>query len=317
MKQTKKEGWTGKRILQTTWKVISIGISAIMFLFFAMIFISFIGILIPPESIETGNVAVIPLTGLISTEDNGQAFAGDTVKSEDVVKLIKEADEKKEIKAILLEINSPGGEPVATDEIATAVKEVNKTTIAVIRESGASGAYWIATAADKIYANKMSVTGSIGVQASHLEFGGLLTDYNVTYRRLVAGKYKDVGSRWREMTPEEQEMYQRVLDKLHNEFIKTVAKNRGLPIDYVEALATGFIYLGSEAKDLKLIDELGGKEDALKYLEKTMNITAKPVTYKTEKTFFEKLAGLTSENFYYIGQGIGSVFAQETKFSLT
>ena len=311
-----KKEWTGTKIIQTAWKIISIAISAIMFLFFAFIFISIIGFFIPPESIS-GNVAVIPINGLISTQDGGRAFTEDTVNSEDVVKLIKDADKKSEIKAMLLEINSPGGEPVATDEIATAVKEANKTVIAVIRETGASGAFWIATAADRIFANRMSVTGSIGVQGSHLEFGGLLADYNVTYRRLVAGKYKDIGTRWRGMTPEEQAMYQKLLDKLHTEFIKTVAKNRGLPEDYVRQLATGFVYLGSEAKDLKLIDELGGKDEALKYLEKTLNITAKPITYKTEKTFFEKLAGLTSENFFYIGKGIGSVFTTETKVSLT
>lgn len=311
-----KKEWTGTNFLAITWRIVSTGISILLWIFFLLILISFVGFFITPESIETGNVAVIPITGLITTDGEDQTFTS-SVSSKDIVDSIKKADEKKEIKAILFEINSPGGHPVATDEIASAIKNVNKTTIAVIRETGASGAYWIATAADRIFANRMSVTGSIGVKASRLEFAGLLTDYNVTYRRLIAGKYKDAGTPFKEMTPEEQALYQNVLDKLHNEFIKAVAENRGLSEEYVRPLATGFIYLGSEAKELKLIDEFGGKEDALKYLENTLSITAKTVTYKSEKTIFEKLSKLTAENFFYVGQGIGSVFTTETEISFT
>src|SRR5574341_1129775 len=218
----KKEEWTGGRILRTSWRIISIAISIFLFIFFGMIFISVFGAFLP-ETLELGNVAVIPIEGLIST-DGDNWMPG--VQSQSVVEQIEKADKNSEIKAILLEINSPGGTPVATDEIAGAIKSANKTTVAVIRETGASGAYWIATAADKIFANRMSVTGSIGVQASKLEFFGLIADYNITYNRLTAGRLKDAGSRFREMTPEERSLFQQMLDKLHNEFIKVVAENR-------------------------------------------------------------------------------------------
>lgn len=311
-KETKPE-LTGGQILRKTWKIISIGISTLLFLLFAMVFFSVIGSFIPSE-LATGNIAVIPIEGIIQT--NEDSFTPGT-KSETIVELIEKAAENDDIKAILLEIDSPGGTPVATDEIATALKETNKTTVAVIRESGASGAYWIATAADRIFANRMSVTGSIGVQASRLEFAGLIADYNITYRRLTAGRLKDTGSRFRDMTPEEQQLFQGILDSLHNEFIKAVAENRHLSEEYVRGLATGFVYLGSEAKELKLIDELGGKSDAIKYIEQTLNITAEPVDYEEHKSFFQELSGLTSNNFYQIGRGLGSVFTAETKISLT
>ncbi len=307
-----KEEITGGKILRTTWKVISTGISILMVLIFAMFFFSILGSLVP--ELETGNVAVIPIEGLITTGD--ETFQT-TVDSAGIVKLIEKAEKNDDIKAIVLELNSPGGTPVATDEIATAVKEANKTTIAVIRETGASGAYWIATAADKIYANKMSVTGSIGVQASRLEFTGLLADYNVTYRKLTAGRLKDAGTMLREMTSEEQQLFQTMLNKLHDEFIRTVAENRNLPENTVRELATGFVYLGSEAKELGLIDELGNKKDALKYLEQELNITAEPVEYKEQGTFFDKLAGVASENFYNIGQGIGSALTTDVQVSFT
>jgi len=312
MKQKKQE-WDGTRILRTTWKVISICISTLLLLFFGMIFVNVFSSLMP-ESLEIGNVAVIPIEGMISTESDSWMPG---IKSSDIVEQIEKADKNNEIKAILLEINSPGGTPVATDEIAQAIKDANKTTVAVIRETGASGAYWISTAADKIFANRMSITGSIGVTASRLEYWGILKDYNVTYRKLTAGKLKDAGTVFREMTVEEQQLFQELLDDLDEEFITAVAENRHLPKEEVRELATGFVYLGSRAKELGLIDELGGKKEALKYIEKELNITAEPVEYKMKKGFFESLTGLTAQNFYQMGKGIGSSFSTDTKISFT
>src|SRR3989338_178321 len=143
---------------------------------------------------------------------------------------------KKTMSAISSEINSPGGAPVASYELASAIKKINKTTIAVIREVGASGAFWAATAANKIYANQMSLTGSIGVLASHLEFAGIMQKYNVTYRGLVAGKYKDAGTPYKQMTTDEQAIYQKILDKLHEQFINAVAQNRKMSFEQVRAV---------------------------------------------------------------------------------
>lgn len=309
--ETKITGW---QILGTTWRVISVLLSVFMFLIFIMILASFASLFVPSE-LEKGNVAVIPIDGIITTD--GPTTWATGVKSSNIVELIEKAEEKKDIKAILLEINSPGGSPVATDEIAQAVKKAEKPTIAVIRESGASGAYWVATAADKIYANRMSITGSIGVKASHLEFAGLIADYNITYRKLVAGKYKEAGSPFTEMTPEEEKKFQKILDTLHTDFINAVAENRNMSKEKVRELADGFVYLGSEAKELGLVDELGTKKDALKYIEKQLNITAEPVTYKKKGTFFEELSSVSANNYYNIGRGMGSVFTQETSASFS
>ena len=312
MQKKEATGITGSEILKATWKIISIGISIILLLIFSVIVFSVFSSFIP--TMGRGNVAVISIDGMIRTDDS--TFTPG-VKSSEIVKLIEQADESKEIKAILLEINSPGGTPVATDEITTALKNANKTKIAVIRETGASGAYWIATGADRIFANRMSVTGSIGVQSSRLEIPGLLADYNVTYRKLTAGRLKDAGSIYREMTPEERILYQAILDKLHTEFINEVARNRHLSEEYVRTIGTGFVYLGSEAKEMGLVDELGGKKDALKYIEKTLNITAKPVDYKQPTSFLSSFSLMTSEAFYNIGQGLGSTFKTETEISFT
>jgi len=288
--QTERSGWD---ILKRTWRIITIGISALMLLIFAMIFISIFSSFMPQTF--DGNVAIIPINGVIST---GDEMFTKTVKSYSVNKLIEQANNNEKIKAIIFEIDSPGGTPVATDEIATTIKNTNKTTIAVIRETGASGAYWIATATDKIYANRMSITGSIGVKSGGLDFSGLMTDYNVTYRRLVAGELKDAGTPFRPMTEQEKTLFQKLLDKLHVEFIKAVAENRKLPEEKVKELATGFVYLGTEAKELGLIDEFGGRKEALKYLEQKLEIKARPVEYKETTTFFDKLSEVTSNNPY-------------------
>jgi len=307
----KKEKASGWDILRAAWRGVSIGLSILMFLFFAMIIFSIFGSIDP---IESGNVAVIEIEGpIMSTQ---QTFMPG-VTSKQIIKHLERALEDEDIKAIILDINSPGGTPVATDEIARVVKEANKTTIAVIGETGASGAYWIATATDRVFANRMSVTGSIGVKASKVEIAGLMKDYNITYRRLVAGRLKDAGTMLKEMTPEEEQLFQKLLDKMHDEFISTVAENRNLQEDYVRSLATGFVYLGSEAKDLGLIDELGNKKDALEYLEETLDIEAEPVTYKERAGLFSSFSAVSAESFYAMGKGIGSLFSTDTQITLT
>lgn len=315
----KKEKSTFNRIskiITFAFNIAILGMKFLVFLFFLLILSSIVASIIPAE-LETGNVAVIPIKGLISTNAEQQLLGG--ISSQTIVELIEKAEDISTIKGIILEIDSPGGTPVASDEIASAVKKAEKPVVAVIRETGASGAYWIASAADKIYANRMSMTGSIGVRASRLEFAGFIQDHNITYRRLVAGKYKDAGNMWKEMTEEEQALYQKMLDDLHEEFIQTVSKNRKMPEEQVRELATGFVFLGREAKELGLIDELGAKDDAVKYLEDKLNITAETVIYKKKGTLFEEMAGISSEGFYNIGQGIGSVFKAEeqVKFSLS
>ncbi len=304
------------RIVGFIFNVTLVAVKILVFLFFTLLILSFFGLMMP-EDLEQGNVAVIPITGMITT-DSVAGFTP-TTDSQSIVELIEKADERADIKAIMLEIDSPGGTPVASDEIAAAVKNAEKPTVALIRETGASGAYWIASAADKIFANRMSITGSIGVRASRLEFAGFIEEHNITYRRLVAGKYKDAGEMFKEMTSEEQMLYQKLLDSLHEEFISTVAENRNITIEDVRELATGFVFLGSEAKQIGLVDELGGKEQALNYLEKQLNITAKPVTFKKRGSILEQFAGMTNKGFFNIGKGIGSVFSAEeqTKISFT
>ena len=275
------------------WLTIAIIIGALMLL--AYIFASF-----AEDSAKDGNIALIKINGMIMSDEG--MFSSYETNSPDAIRLIKKASNNDRIKAIIFEINSPGGSAVASKEIADEIKKINKTTIAVIREVGTSGAYWIASATDLIIASPISITGSIGVIGSYLEFEGLFDKYGINYRRLVAGEHKDIGSPLRNMTKEEEAIIQNQLDKVHDYFIKEISQNRKLKEDDVRKIANGLFYLGEEAQSLGLVDMLGNKDSAVELLEETFNIKeAKVVEYKDEKSFLSSLFGAFSRQSYNAG----------------
>ncbi len=263
------------------------------------------------QEIKSGNVAVISVKGVIAS---GQSFVEGSVDSEEIKDFLKQASEDSSIKAIILDINSPGGTPVASEEIATAVKKTNKTTIALIRDVGASGAYWVASATNQIWASKLSVTGSIGVIGSYLEFAKLAQDWNVTYRRLVGGAYKDVGDPLSELTPEKERLLQEEIDLLHTYFIEAIAQNRNLSLERVQELADGRTYLGAQAQELGLIDQLGNMDDAIATLEKQLGTSVEPVFYEHKFTLFDILGRLSTQAMHAMGKGIGAGLVSRHQF---
>lgn len=259
---------------------------------------------------RTGNVARIYIRGVITADH----YTGDT-SSEDVIGLIDDARSNPDVEAIIFDINSPGGSPVGSYEIAEAIKacrEDNITTVALIREAGASGAYWIASSTDYIIANPLSMTGSIGVYGSYIEFSGLMQRYNVSYERLVAGKYKDYGSPYRKLTEDERKKLQGEIDEIYDYFIGEVADNRNLSYDYVKSLATGEVFTGMEALRLGLVDETGSFLEAEDFLKWALNTTEiEYVDYETERSFMDVLAQLSGDFAFDIGSGIGSSLKKE------
>lgn len=295
----------------------------IMFLILAVLFVfsSIIALFIGAEdTIVAHNTAIIPIKGPITIESDSGWFTDQSASSTDVIKMIEKAEDNPDLKAIIFEINSPGGSPVATDEISSKIKDLkqkNITTVAWVREVGASGAYWIASSTDYVIANRMSIVGSIGVFGSYIEWYGLMNKYNVTYKRLVSGEYKDTGVPYRPLTEREDIYLQSKLDKLHDHFIKAVSENRNMSYAQVKQFATGEIFLGSEAIDNGLIDELGSKEQALNYVESI--IKEKPTTkeFAKEKSFLDTLMNTINKNSFYIGEGIGNGLVKDTGFRIT
>tara|TARA_Y100000310_G_scaffold344346_2_gene456609 strand:+ start:11920 stop:12819 length:900 start_codon:yes stop_codon:yes gene_type:complete len=252
-------------------------------------------------------IAIVPIKGTILGSDSTSFLTTNAVLSQDIVTLLKEAEKNNNVKGIVLAINSPGGTVLASKEIVEAIKGTEKPTVAWIREIGTSGAYWAASASDAIVADELSLTGSIGVISTLLEFSDLFEEYGVTYEGLKTGKYKDIGSPYKKMTEEERVLLLKKLDLIHDYFVEDVSKNRNLPLREVEDFSNGIYYLGIEAKELGLVDYLGGKELAINITKELANITeADTIIYEKKKGWIAMLSEITSEGFFYMGKGMGS-----------
>jgi protease-4 len=243
-----------------------------------------------PDEIETAdednlknrpcNVFGVELHGDLVTytapsELNGDAPDQDQTASEDIVYAIEEAEKDTRVKAIILEIDSYGGYPVAGEEVALALKRADKPTIAVIREAGASAAYLAASAADKIFASKNSDVGGIAVTMSYLDYVDQNKNEGLTYIPLASGKFKDTGDPDKILTQEEKELLMRDINILHENFVKMVAENRNLAIEKVKKLADGSTMLGEMALQNGLIDQIGGMPEAKEYLKEKIGEEAK------------------------------------------
>lgn len=260
-----------------------------------------------------GTIAVIPIQGEIAY-GSSDILSGGVVNPETIKSQIKEAEEDSSVSAILLEINSPGGTPVASEEIMNAVKNCKKPVVAWISDTGASGAYLAASSADKIVASRSSWVGSIGVILSLTDLSDLYKKIGVDKYVIKGGKYKDMGSDYRNLTSEERTMLQEMVDEAHDDFISMVAENRNLSKEYVKNIAEGQVFTGAQAKNLKLIDEIGGKDQALDTAAEMAGIgeSYKVVTVTSTKSFDDILSDLSSKIGYSIGRGIGSLMEEDT-----
>lgn len=208
------------------------------------------------------------LTYLAPQDSNGSVDSQDQTASENVVYAIDSAEAESAIKAVILEIDSYGGYPVAGEEVAAALRRAKKPTVAVIRNAAASAAYLAATGAKTIFASKYSDVGSIGVSMSYTDNVLKNLKEGVTYHSLSTGKFKDTTDPNKPLTAEERALLMRDLEIMHRGFIQDVATNRGLDIAVVTKLADGSTMLGEAALKNGLIDRIGGYEDAKTFLEK-------------------------------------------------
>jgi len=218
------------------------------------------------------NVAGIALRGLLLTyippeSLTGQTLNADMTSSESVVDSINQAESDPNIKAILVDVDSNGGVPVAGEEIANALKKSSKPSLAVIRQSGLSAAYWAISSADRIFASRNSDVGSIGVTASYLDNVGQDVKNGNQYIQLSTGKYKDIGNPDKPLTKDEKTLIMRDLESVNKNFISAVAENRNLSVANVTALADGSSVLGDSAQNLGLVDQIGDIGDALDYIK--------------------------------------------------
>jgi len=192
------------------------------------------------------------------------------------------------IKAVVLRINSPGGSIGAVQEIYEEVnrlREKGKKVVVSMGDVGASGAYYIACAADKIVANPGTITGSIGVLMSLGNMEELFRKIGIRVEVIKKGRHKDIGSPTREMTSEEKKLLQGLIDDAYDQFLQAVVKGRNFKKSEAEKIAQGQVFTGRQARDLGLIDEIGNFQDAVRLAGKLAGIPGEPKVIELPKPF--------------------------------
>ena len=276
--------------------LIALGVgAAVLVLFVATIWLL---IAVSDDGLPGGaKVAVVEVEGVIGAD------SGRGLDTDGIIRVLGEYRDDPAVRAVVLRINSPGGVVAPTQEIFNAVRrlrDAKKPVVASLGSVAASGGYYVAVAADRIYASPGTLTGSIGVVMQLANLEGLLKKVGVEYVVVKAGTYKDVGNIARAMTPEERRILQALLDDVYDQFVTAVAEGRGLDPQVVRGFAEGRIYSGRQAQGLKMVDELGGLEEAIEAAAKMAGLPAKPRVIYPRRRF--SLRGLLSNEM-----GLGPV----------
>jgi len=272
------------------WIVIGGGI---FFLFVLAVFaIVFVAVHAQRTSLGSAfgdKIAVVDLEGVILSPST-------------VVKELKEFADDDSIKAIILHVNSPGGGVAASEEIYREVKRIRdgnkKRIVASIETVGASGAYYVSSATNKIYADEGSIVGSIGVISEWVNYEELLKWAKLKQITFKAGELKDTGNPARPMTPEEKQYLQSLIDNMHTQFIQAVADCRHMKVEDVRAIANGKVWTGQEALAMKMIDQVSDFKGTVKDTAKSVGIRGEPTLVRPEKdrrTLLDVLFGDVSE----------------------
>lgn len=213
-------------------------------------------------------IALIHVEGVM-TAGRGSAgvFAEGVAGAERIVSMLEKARKDDSVKGIVIRVNSPGGSPSAAQEIFKEIGKVRsdgKNVTVSMGDVAASAAYYISCASDRIYADPATITGSIGVIMETTNLQGLWNKIGIDMDALTTGKYKDIGSPNRPMRPDEKKLLQGMLFDIYDQFLTDVSKGRKLDKAYVKSLADGRVFTGRQALKLKLVDKIGGLQDALR-----------------------------------------------------
>ena len=248
-----------------------------------------------------GRIAVLELFGVI----------GNTIRPSRYVPLLEAVRRSRRVKALVLDVDSPGGAAAASAELHAGIMRVaaEKPVIAYIRGTGASGAYYLSCAAHRIVAMPDALVGSIGVIALRPIVTELLQRIGVSTAVYKSGRLKDMFQPWRAPTPEEEEKVQAVLDDVYGGFIGAVAQGRGLEEGRVRELATGEVFTGRQAQGLGLVDRLGDMEAALEAASEMGRVPRRVQTLRLHRPFLRRL-------FYGMAEELAQTLAEEVELRL-
>ncbi len=250
--------------------------------------------------LEEPHVAEIRVRGPITLRGSAGLLTGETASAERIVDQLERVRKNPNVKVVLLRVDSPGGGINASREIWAAVKRVQesgKPVVAFFEDTAASGGYYISAPADRIVAMPDSITGSIGVIAVIPDLSGLYEKLGIRMQVVKSGEFKDMLSSDRPLTAEERALLEQLIREAYDEFVRVVAEGRRMPEERVRQLADGRIYTGRQAKELGLVDELGGYREALALAGQLGGLGPEPRVrvYAPEPSLWEALAGASLE----------------------
>ena len=254
------------------------------------------------------NVAKVTVSGPIQrTRSRTSPLSGGNVCiADEIVEQIAAADDDEAVEALLVELNTPGGEVLPSDDIRRAAVDFDGPTIAYATDTCASGGYWIASGCDEVWARDASLVGSIGVVGSRPNAAGLADKLGLSYEQFTAGEYKDAGVPLREIEDDEREYLQSIIDGYYDQFVETVSEGREMdPAAIRETEAR--IYLGSDALELGLVDALGTQTDVEQKLSELIDADVETHEFTPDRSLAERLSLGAERVAFAAGNGVASV----------
>jgi len=247
---------------------------------------------------DGGNaVGVINISGTIVSGSSSGGLLNTVAGSDTIMAQLRQAAEDPSIKAVVLRLNTPGGTTAASQEIALEVDRLRASGTKVVASMGdvaASGGYWIASRCDRIVANPGSITGSIGVIMETTDMQGLYEKIGLDPTVFKSGPHKDMGSPARDVTSNEQAIFQSMVDDIYQQFVNTVSQGRGMDLEQVSKIADGRVFTGSQALENGLVDEMGNFYDALRVASQMAGLgdEANVVDLSPRRPFWETFSGV-------------------------
>jgi protease-4 len=254
--------------------------------------------------LPTYNVAEVAVEGPIARDTGGTIGTSPVgTGADDVVEQIERADADRAVDGLLVKLNTPGGEIVPSQDIRLAAERFEGPTLAYATDVCASGGYEIASGCDELWAREGSIVGSIGVIGSRVNVADLADRLGVTYEQLTAGEYKDAGAPLKEMDDEEREYLQGLIDDYYDQFVDGVAEGRGLDADTIRETEAR-IYLGEQAHEMGLVDNIGTREAVVERLEKTLDTDISVEEFEPQRGLASRLQGGAQRASYAFGAGL-------------
>lgn len=254
------------------------------------------------------DVAAVAVEGPITRDGGGRLPTGNVGRSaDDIVEAIERADDDDSVEALLVELNTPGGEVVPSEDIRLAAARFDGPTVAYATDTCASGGYWIASGCDEFFAREGSVIGSIGVVGSRPNASGLLERLGISYEQFTAGEYKDAGIPLKEIDDDERAYLQGLVDDYYEQFVERVATGREMDPETIRDTEAR-VFLGTDALDRGLVDAIGTREDVEDSIADRLDRESVTVeNFEPQRGVAERLRGGVVTTAFAFGAGVASV----------